>query len=1039
MIGPMLTAFLHMAVALSRRAPVGWTACAVACSLAVLCGGGAHAQRPEPALGQLAHRAWTMRDGAPGAVNALAQTADGFLWLGTGTGLYRFDGVRFEAFEPPAGQALPSRIINMLHAVPDGALWIGYTRGGASVLAGGRLVSYDAGQGMPGSTVTAFARDSTGTMWAATISGIVRLVDGRWRGVGPESGYPGGATADLLVDRRGTLWAAELTGVYALPRGAGRFVRRAPSLTTGQSDPGGGGLREAPDGSVWGASVALGPVQLSDSAGGPPPAGAARYAGPGWRNLIVDRQGYAWRLGHTGQIVRTPLPSTRQEASAGASPMARDTLALSRAAGASGSFAVAGLEDREGNVWLGTEGGLDQLRAAKLTPVLWPRVVVDPVVVPDDSGGVWAGSASGALMSVGRGVIEHPGTSVRITAMSRDGRGNVWVGGQFGLWNGRGGTFVPVPLAPEMAGSRVQAVARDRDGTLWTSIQGAGRPGSVFRRKGGVWERFVVAESTPMNHAYTIVTDPAGRTWFGHSRSRLTLVAGDSVRVFAAGDGRRVGAVTAIHVHGDTAWIGMESGVAYLAGVGNGARPAPLVVASGPLHSVSGIVRSADGDLWLNSDEGVTRVPAVELRRAMRDPAYRARDERFGLQDGLEGAAVHIRPLGTAVASTDGRLWFATQSSVAWLDPRQIRRNALPPPVHVTALAAGGHRRDAAAGRLALPEGTRALSIAYTAPSLAVPERVRFRYRLVGIDTAWQEAGSRREAFYTNLRPGAYRFHVIAANDDGVWNTAGASLEVVIPPTFLQTDAFVALCATGAAGAVWWLAAWRERRVAAAMRARFDATLAERTRVARELHDTLLTGVAGIAMRLDAVATGARSPAGVDVAALDELRAQARDTLVEARQAVVDMRASTDPRVPLSTQLADAARRIFAGTSVDARVEHEGAPRAYPPAVEEQVLRITAEALTNARDHAGCRAVVATCTYGRRELRVRVRDDGRGFDPARAAPSGHFGLAGMRERAEAVGARLTVESAPGRGTEVQLVIRRAGELNPRERAGGLYG
>ena len=1034
----MLTAFLHLAVALWRRAPVGSAACAVAGSLAALRGAAAHAQPPTPALGQLAHRAWTMRDGAPGAVNALAQTADGFLWLGTGTGLYRFDGVRFESYEPAAGQELPSRIINMLHALPDGALWIGYTRGGASVLAGGRLVSYDAGRGMPSSTVTAFARDSTGTMWAATISGIVRLVNGRWQSVGPENGYPGGPTADLLVDRRGTLWAAELTGVYALSRGASRFVRRAPSLTTGESDPGGGGLREAPDGSVWGAAVALGPVQLSGPEGGPPPAGPARYTGPGWRNLFIDRQGYAWRLGHTGQIIRTPLPSAQRAGSVSASPMARDTLALSRAAGASGSFAVAGLEDREGNIWLGTEGGLDQLRATKLTPVLWPQTVVDPVVVPDDSGGVWAGSASGALMSVGRRVVEHSGTSIRITAMSRDADGDVWVGGQFGLWHGRGGTLVPVPLAPEMTGIRVQAVARDRDGTLWASIQRAGGTGAVFRRRGGVWERLVVPHPTPVNHAHTIATDRAGRTWFGHSRSRLALVAGDSVRVLSAADGRRVATVTAIHVHGDTVWIGMESGVAYLAGVGDGARPAPLGVASGPLHSVSGIVRSADGDLWLNSDEGVTRVPAVELRRAMRDPAYRARDERFGLQDGLEGAAVHIRPLGTAVASTDGRLWFATQSSVAWLDPRRMRRNALPPPVHVTALTAGGRRREPAADQFALPEGTRALSISYTAPSLAVPERVRFRYRLVGIDTAWQEAGSRREAFYTNLGPGTYRFHVIAANDDGVWNTAGASLDVVIPPTFVQTSAFVALCATGAAGAVWWLAAWRQRRITAAMHARFDATLTERTRVARELHDTLLTGVAGIAMRLDAVASRARSPAGVNLTALDELREQARNTLIEARQAVMNMRASMDPLVPLDTQLSDAAHRIFAGTRIDARIDHEGTPRAYPPAVEEQVLRIACEAMANARDHAGCRAVVVSCTYGRRELCVRVQDDGRGFDPTRATPDGHFGIAGMRERAGLIGARLAVESAPGRGTEVRLIFRHRAFDTP-ARAGGPHG
>jgi signal transduction histidine kinase len=458
----------------------------------------------------------------------------------------------------------------------------------------------------------------------------------------------------------------------------------------------------------------------------------------------------------------------------------------------------------------------------------------------------------------------------------------------------------------------------------------------------------------------------------------------------------------------------------YLAHGAREARLAPLTVAGGALHSVTGIVASADGALWLNSDEGVIRVPAAELRRAFRDPTYRPRDERFGLPDGLEGAAVHIRPLGTAVAGTDGRLWFTTQTSVAWIDPRSIPRNALTPPVHIGGLSAAG-RVYAATGPVTLPRRTTALSIAYTALSLAVPERVRFRYRLLGLDTTWQDAGARREAFYTNLGPGAYRFQVVAANDDGVWNTTGASLAVVIPPAFVQTDAFRALCAAAAGLAVWGLAVWRQRRAVAATRARSEAAFAERMRVARELHDTLLTDVAGIRMQLDA-ATRAAGPAGVAGAVVAAIRDQAGQALVNARRAVVDMRAPGDGARPVAEQVAAAARRTFAGTDVDARVEHRGRVRRYPPAVEAEVLRIAGEAMANARAHADCRTVRVACGYGRRELRLEVRDDGRGFDPARAAPDGHFGLVGLRERAGTLGGQLTVESAPGRGTAVLVVI-----------------
>jgi signal transduction histidine kinase len=763
-------------------------------------------------------------------------------------------------------------------------------------------------------------------------------------------------------------------------------------------------------------------MPLSDSAGGAPPAGNGGNVEPDWRGMFIDREGSAWRLGQTGKLVRMPLTAARGAAGRRAARAARESLSFSPVVGMSGSAATAGLEDREGTVWLGTQGGLDQFRATKLTPVVLPRGMTDPVIVAGDTGAAWAWGHPGPLVAIGDGVVEHSEVSGRITAMSRDLEGGVWVGGFDGLWykgpRTHAGTFTPVTLPPEGSGSLIQAIARDRDGTLWLSVLFRG----VFRRRAHVWEHYVPRQDFRRDaYAGAIHADHAGRTWLGYKGDRLALVTAKGARVFSAADGLRVGPVTAIHARGARVWVGGETGVVYLDDVRDGARFVPLAVANGALHSVSGIVETADGDLWLNSDEGVTRVPAAELRHAQRDPGYRARADRFGIRDGLEGAAVHIRPLGTAVEGTDGRLWFTTQTSIAWLDPRQIRRNLLPPPVQIRTLEADGTQYTTS-DRVTLPRRTTALSVAYTALSLAVPERVRFRYRLVGVDTAWQDAGARREAFYTNLRPGAYRFQVIAANDDGVWNTTGAALEFVIPPTFVQTNAFFLLCIAGSATTLWLLVQWRQRRATAAMRARFDATFAERLRVARELHDTLLSGVAGLAMRLDAVAMRARSSSSVDVAALDQLREQARLTLTEAREAVVGMRASGDALVPLSARLANAARRVFAETDVDVRLVVTGPQRRHGQALEEEVLRIAMEAMTNARDHAHGRTVTVTCAYGERELCVRVRDDGRGFDPARAMANGHFGMAGMRERAASIGARLTVTSAPGRGTDVLLVV-----------------
>src|SRR2546427_6745922 len=297
--------------------------CAFACFASVL-----HAQRPGPTLKQLDHKAWMIQDGAPPNVVALAQAADGVLWIGTQSGLYRFDGVRFEEFEPPAGQSLPSPFITALLAVPDGSIWMGYVRSGASLIAADRLVTFGQNEGLPPGSITALARDSGGAIWAATTTGLARFDGTRWRTLGAESGYPGGMTADLLVDRRGTVWAAAASGVFVLPRGAQRFVWWAPSLDVNAS--GGGAPREAPDGSVWGASLAVGLTRLSDSAGhrvGPerqPPRSPPALA------LVIDRNGTAWMLLQNA-LLRIPLRG-KAAGSPGTSSLS-DVLSLSATTG----------------------------------------------------------------------------------------------------------------------------------------------------------------------------------------------------------------------------------------------------------------------------------------------------------------------------------------------------------------------------------------------------------------------------------------------------------------------------------------------------------------------------------------------------------------------------------------------------------------------------------------------------------------------------------------------------------------------------------
>ncbi len=1010
----------------------------ITCALA--CSPGAALSAQSFDLAQYAHTAWRVQDGAPGAVRDLAQGADGVLWIASERGLFQFDGVRFERFEPPPGQTLPPYAPLVLLALPDTSLWIGHFTTGVSLVHRGRIITYGTQDGLPGGAVTAIARDSSGTMWASTSRGLARLAGGRWEVMDSAVGYPGGYTEPVLVDRGGSVWAVAGDGIYVLPRGAAHFERREPT-GAGRRD-GELELVAAPDGSVWAAHRSYGVFPVADGRGGPPPSRTLAYADTGIYSLTWSRDHPAVALGTSGRLVRLWLSTSRggTAGAAEAGPPHALTIPFSRTGGMSGNLVVTALYDREGSLWVGTPTGIDRFRPTKLTPIAPPGYLESAAVAPDTHGAVWIAARRGAptaLLAVGDRIVPRLDAPPMLTCISRDLRGVLWIGGT-GLWERQGQAFAPVPLPPVQSGGaafgrEIQAVAREWDGGLWVAI--AFNVGVFRRRPGRGWEPFEAPHGLERSLPNVITTDSSGRTWLGYPRGDLVLVVGDSVRVFAAEHGLDVGRVTAISVIGDRVWIGGQAGVTVLdaraRATPGGPRFVSLRPAGEPFRGVSGIVETADGELWLNGADGVTRIPAVEVRRALAEPGSQVQYERLDYRDGLEPPAQQVRPLPTAVAGTDGRLWFASAGGVAWVDPRRVRRNTVPPPVQLRALTAGGRKYlpgGSAGDTVHLPPRTSALSVAYTAYSLAVPERVRFKYRLEGFEDAWHDVGGRREAFFTNLAPGPYRFHVIAANDDGVWNMEGASLDFRIAPAWNQTWWFFGLVAlTLIATPTLAAVAWQRRRArlaAAQAQARFDAILTERTRVARELHDTLLGSLSGVALQLEAgagrLAAGDSSSTAV-AHLLMSLGAQARQALAETREFVLAMRTPSNAGL-LHEQLAGAAQRTFGGMDIAVHLTVTGTARPYPPTVEAEIVSIAAEAMTNARRHSGCRTVWVACAYDARGLSVSVRDDGQGFDPLQTSPLGHWGLVGMRERAAAIGARLTVTSALGTGTEVVLVL-----------------
>jgi signal transduction histidine kinase len=373
-------------------------------------------------------------------------------------------------------------------------------------------------------------------------------------------------------------------------------------------------------------------------------------------------------------------------------------------------------------------------------------------------------------------------------------------------------------------------------------------------------------------------------------------------------------------------------------------------------------------------------------------------------------------------AFSGGRLYFTTRTGVGVLDPRRIHFNHVVPPVVIEQVTADGVTHDAAS-MPELPPLVRDLRIDYTALSLTAPRKVRFRYKLEGSDEGWQEAGTRRQAFYSDLAPGSYRFRVTACNDDGVWNEEDATLAFRVLPTFYQTKAFLLLSIAVGACAVWGTYHWRMRRVAARLAAQFDERLVERTRIAQELHDTLLQGFLGASMQLH-LAVDRLPTDSPERSRMNHVLALMARVIDEGRNAVRGLRTPAAPGGDLEQAFSAIPGELELPEGVGFRVVGEGTARSLHAVVRDEVYRIGREAILNAFRHSDASSIEVEIAFARDQLCVRVRDDGRGIAPEvlDAGREGHFGLSGMRERAERIGGKLSLRSRVGDGTEVELVV-----------------
>jgi signal transduction histidine kinase/ligand-binding sensor domain-containing protein len=959
----------------------------------------------------MVHKAWTAAGGAPSRVEAIAQTADGTLWLANQKGLIRFDGVRFIRFDGPADRPFESNNISAVAASANGGLWIGFRFGGISFLNNGGIVHYGEKEGLPVSTVNKILTDPEGVTYAATYQGLFRLERNRWERVVVDESDPKALTFNAAVDGSGTLWVATDAALWARPREAASF--RVISKQN-QGQPRYLPLTRGPDGRIWVRNLNRpGGVTrldlLTDSSHG------------GFRELSLDDpESYGMLFDHEGNLWLTGRAALHRFAAAtligDLSNTAQRMTSFTIADGLS-SWPTCFFEDREGNIWVGTDGGLDRFSPSNIVRIIHPNLG-GAATMAGEAGTVWAngGIASGngtyPIFEISDNAVVREYSGPYFSNAYRNPDGILWFGGWSGIARFDAGRLVTTAL-PEKG--EVQAMVQDRTGAMWVSVVRKG----VFRFADGQWLLNGNLPALPHLPAIVETADASGKLWFGYTGNQIARIDGSTVKLFGTADGLDVGNVTAIASRLGHLWIAGERGLARF----DGTRFVPVLSASSSFPGISGIVELQSGDLWLNGDVGIVHIFRSEVEKAEHAAGYRVQGEIFDYLDGIAGTARQLRPTPSAFQGTDGRLWFLTQNELVSVDPSRITRNTLAPPVTIWSISAGGVQYPAGLPPQ-LPPHTSNLRIDYTAGSLTIPERVRFRYKLEGFDREWQDAANRREVFYTNVGPGRYTFRVIAANNDGVWNTTGASLSFTIAPAFYQTTWFYGLSVLLCLVLLRLLYLVRIRQVSAHVRGRLEERLAERERIARALHDTLLQSFQGLVLRLRA--TVARMPKQEPTRSLMEQALERADEVMsESRDRVKDLRSASSEESDLPRALAALGEKLAVEQTAHFCSTVEGIPRDLHPIVREEALFIAREALANAFSHANAHHIEVEISYREAELRIRIRDDGDGIHNElleRGGRDGHWGLLGMRERAKKIRATFTIWSKLGAGTEVDLRV-----------------
>jgi ligand-binding sensor domain-containing protein/two-component sensor histidine kinase len=946
---------------------------------------------PNRPITQYGYSFWTIKHGLPDTtIWSIAQTLDGYIWLGTPAGLVRFDGVRFTSFNFPSNK---EATVENLWVGKDGSLWICSYNTGLSQFKDGQLIPFTKKDGLSSNRVTSFYQDQQGNIWIGNLySGLDLLKDNRVINYKEKDGLSNNQVTSITEDNDGALWIATNDGISKLKDG--HFTNYG--ISDGLPDHRIKEIIKDRNGNIW-IATAKGLVKFKDN----------RFITYTTKDglssnkidsIVEDSDGNLW-IGTEGS---------------GLNRLTGETFtAFTTIEGLSSDDIRTIFEDREKNIWIGTRGGgLCLLKERQYTLYTIKDGLANNHVKAcvDDNGTIWCGTLNGLskykdgkfiTYTTEDGLIDND-----VIAITRGLNGSIWIGTTNGLNKLQNNRFTYYTTKDGLASNKVTVLHASKDGTLWI-----GSKGTIQKFKDGKFNTYSIPDSDAA--IKVIYEDSDNNIWFGGGG--LNLLKDGQVTTYTTKDGLSSNIVRSIYRDKDGAlWIGTRKGLDRF----KDEKFISFSIKDGLIDDrIIELFEDGRDNFWISSRAGMSRISRKELNDYAEGRLKQFSVHFIEREDGNRNVTHNGAGDFHGCKSMDGKIWFPSLQGLVVVDPYKSIMDSGKIPVHIEEIIVD-NRSIEAKNYLQLSPSSRDLEIHYTGVSFVSPENLRFKYKLQGFDKDWIDAGNRRAAYYTNLPPGNYSFKVIARNNDGVWDELGDSFNFYLPPHFYQTYWFYALCLMPIGLIAWGVYLLRMKHV----QSQFSAAISERTRIARELHDTLLQDIAGIALKLELVNQAIERAPTSAKKELEEIITTMDHCQIQARRSIENLRSTSSDNYNLESALENLVSIVSLNSGSQVHLEIIGLPYPLPKSIEENLIKICQEAVSNAVKHGKANYIEIELMYDPELIELRICDDGSGFDINMVNKKGHYGITGMRERAAVIGGTINISSQIDVGTQIVVEI-----------------